>query len=84
MGYVMIEEANPYGELSVGELLALEAAIGGELPAGYRRYLERYNGGNFVKRFFKVPTSEVEFLEIRYMYGLHSCPSSGILEQMAA
>ena len=71
---VAIERPAPYGPLSEQRLRALEERIGTSLPADYREFLLRYNGGVPRPRGFWIVSGR-EADTVWRLYGLHDGPT---------
>lgn len=68
-----ILDANPYGPLPEARLQTFEKQLGTALPADYRDYLLRYNGGRpEPSDFWVIEGSDASGIE--QFYGLHDGP----------
>ncbi len=70
---------NPYGKLKLDELVAFEKQLGCPLPAPYRDYLVRFNGGRYERDIVKINETEGD-TRIHHMYGLHAGPEYARLD----
>ena len=72
-----IDKPNPYGQLDEGRLISFEAILGYTLPADYRNYLLRFNGGMPDQTFFWIKEG-TDGSSVHQFFGLHSLKSSSL------
>lgn len=78
-GGVEVERSNRFGPLTEERLARFEARIGQVLPADYRAFLLRHNGGRPVPATFVISAEEGTDT-LHHTYGLHDGPSYFNLE----
>jgi hypothetical protein len=77
---MQIEEPNPYGAISPEEIAEFEARRGILLPAEYKVFLLKSNGGWPTPNVFEVPGWHGQASELGSFYGIHDGPKTKRLD----